>query len=242
MIEHMFMPLGRHADDGFRAVGQAFQDAADHLRTERGEGGASKMYGHLPTNYLYRHSIELYLKSMIVTAHRRLRLTSANGNYEPIPHIPIGQTLKPIYNVHGLRALFDEMKRIFISHRDVIGSFAKTDWSKIPDELGGWIETIDDADPTSTVFRYPVSKSPEIDEKKSSFKSVDVADLTSGMNADGPTQFALIMIDQNDNVVESFALDENPIPELRDALLKAVEMLSGAAFGVIMELGSPAAG
>jgi len=200
------------------------------------------MHGHLPTNFLYRHAIELYLKSMIVTAHRRLQLTSGNRNYDPIPQIPVGQNLKPIYNVHRLRMLLDEMQRIFISHRDTIGTFAKTDWSKIPDELSGWILTIDDADPASTVFRYPVSRSPAMDEQKSSFKSVDVAELTSRMNATGPKQFALLMMDRDDNVVESFALDDNPIPELRDALVNAVEMLSGAAFGVLMELGGPAAG
>lgn len=242
MIEHIFMPLSRHADDGFRAVGQAFQDAGERLRTEGGEGGASNMHGHLPINYLYRHAIELYLKSIIVIAHRRLRLTSADGKYGPIPQIPVGQSLKPIYNVHGLRVLFAEMRRIFVSHCDTIASFAKTDWSKIPEELGGWIATIDDADPASTMFRYPVSPSPEMDEKKSSFKSIELADLTAHMNADRPKQFALIMMDQDDNVVESFALDDHPIPELRDALLKAVDMLSGAAFGVIIEFGEPPGG
>lgn len=237
MIEHMFMPLSRHADDGFRAVGQAFQQAGDHLR---GEGGAGKSHGHLPINYLYRHAIELYLKSIIMTAHRRLRLPSANGNYDPIPQIPAGNSSKPIYNVHGLRMLFDEMRRIFVSHQNTIASFAKTNWSQIPQELDGWIATIDDADPASTVFRYPFSRSPDIDEKKASFKSVDVAELTARMNAEGRKPFAMLMVDQDNNVVESFALDDNPIPELRDALLKAVEMLSGAAFGVIMELGGPA--
>lgn len=231
------MPFSRHADDGFRAVGQAFQDAADCLRTEGGEGGPRKMHGHLPTNYLYRHAIELYRRSMVLTVHRRLHLGSASGDHEPIPQIPVGQSLRPIYNVHSLRALFDEMKRIFTAHRDTIRAFAKTDWSKVPDELGGWIATIDDADPASMVFRYPVSRSPEMDEKKSSIKPVGVAELSARMKVDGPEQLALIMVDQDDNVVESFALDGNPIPELRSALISAAEMLSGAAFGVIMELG-----
>jgi hypothetical protein len=242
MIEHMFMPLSKQPDDGFGVVGQAFQDAADHLRTGGAESGARRMHGHLPVNYLYRHAIELYLKSIIVTAHRRLRLQSGEGRYDPIPQIPDGKTSRPIYSVHGLRLLFNEMKRIFTSHRDAIGRIARTDWSKIPDELSGWIEAIDDADPASTAFRYPVSRSPEMDAKKSSFKAVDVSESSSRMHADGPKQFALLMVDGNDNVVESFALDNNPLPELRDALLKAVEMLSGAQFGVIMELGVLASG
>ena len=237
MIEHMFMPLSKHADEGFGAVGRSFQEAADYLRQNNCEAGARWMNGHLPVNYLYRHAIELYLKLMIIIAHRRLRLLSENGTHEPIPRVKVGNSSKLIYNVHEIRPLFDEMKRIFVSHRDAIAKIAKTNWSNIPKELDAWIATIDKIDPRSTVFRYPSSQSPEVDAQKSSFKKVDTGDLLARMNSDGPKQFAMVVVDQNDEVVESFALDDKPMPELREALVHTAETLSGAQLGILMELG-----
>jgi hypothetical protein len=149
----MFMPLSRQADDGFGAIGRSFQDAADHLRQTNSEVSARWMHGHLPINYLYRHAIELYLKSMITIAHRRLRLLSDSSAYDPVPRIKVGEKLKPIYNVHGIETLFNEMKRIFVSHRDAIAKIAKTNWSNIPKELDAWIAIVDKIDPASTVFR-----------------------------------------------------------------------------------------
>jgi hypothetical protein len=98
--------------------------------------------GHLPINYLYRHAIELYLKSMIIVAHRRLRLPSTDGAYEPIPKIKVVNNFKKIHNVHGIQALYDEMKRIFVTNRDLIAKIAKTDWTKIPEDLETSIATV----------------------------------------------------------------------------------------------------
>jgi hypothetical protein len=166
MFEYLLMPLSKHADDGFGAVGRSFQDAADQLRQSNHEASARWMHGHLPINYLYRHAIELYLKSMIIVAHRRLRLPSTDGAYEPIPKIKVVNNFKKIHNVHGIQALYDEMKRIFVTNRDLIAKIAKTDWTKIPEDLETSIATVESVDPGSTVFRYPTSDSPVADKQK----------------------------------------------------------------------------
>jgi hypothetical protein len=67
---------------------------------------------------------------------------------------------------------------------------------------------------------------------------VDLEELSKRMGVDGPGQCVILTVDDNDDIVESFAFDDNPLPELREALIHAVEMLSGAQFGVLMELGS----
>jgi hypothetical protein len=237
MFEYLLMPLSKHVDDGFGAVGRSFHEAADQLRQSNHEASARWMHGHLPINYLYRHAIELYLKSMIIVAHRRLRLPSTDGAYEPIPKIKVVNNFEKIHNVHGIQALYDEMKRIFVTNRDLIAKIAKTDWAKIPEDLETSIATVESVDPGSTVFRYPTSDSPVADKQKSSFKNIETDVLLEKMNSDGPKQFALVMVNDNNEVVESFALDDKPMPELRDALVCAVGILSGAQLGVLMELG-----
>ncbi|MEI9865694.1 MAG: hypothetical protein WDN00_14310 [Limisphaerales bacterium] len=236
MIEQMLMPLSKQLDEGFGAVGRSFQESADYL-SQNSDTSGRWMHGHLPINYLYRHAIELYLKSIIIIAHRRLRITSDDGSYDSIPKIKLRENFKPIYNVHGIRPLFDAMKQIFVFHRDAVSKIAKTDWSAIPKDLDSSIAIIDRVDPASTVFRYPHSNSPEIDVQKSSFKEVNTDDLLARMHSDGPKQLALMIVNKNNEVVETFALDDKPMPELREALVNAAEILSGAQFGVMMELG-----
>lgn len=242
MFEHMFMPLSRHADDGLGAVGCVFYRAADYLRKMKCDGGAAWTHGHLPINFLYRHSIELFLKSMIVVIHRRLRLSSENGEYDPTPKIGVGGSWKPIYCVHSTRALFDAMRNMVTSHREPLSKIAKTNWADIPHELEDWIDTIDKVDHTSTVFRYPSTRTPEIDTQKSSFKPMDPLELSGRMRMDGPGQFALVMVDQDANVLESFVLDDKPLPEFRDALERASETLLGAQLGIMAELGQGVVG
>lgn len=64
---------------GFGAIGEAFKDGADDLVAS--EAKPKRSLAHLPTNFLYRQSVELYLTSMIVVIHRRLRL--------PFGHTPL---------------------------------------------------------------------------------------------------------------------------------------------------------
>lgn len=237
MFKHILMPLSNHVDDGFGAVGLAFREAANYLGEMKCEGGAAWIHGHLPINFLYRHSVELFLKSMIVVIHRRLRLPAGNGEYEPIPKIRVGDSWRSIYSVHGIRVLFDAMKNMVTSQKDALSEIAKTDWSDIPHDLETWIHTIDGVDPGSTFFRYPATCTPEIDAQKSSFKPIDSVELSNRMRMDGPGQFAFLMVDQDDVVIESFVLDDKPLPELRNALKEASETLLGAQLGVMAELG-----
>lgn len=71
-------------------------------------------------------------------------------------------------------------------------------------------------DGISTVFRCPFAQSP-IDKHKSSITPVELDDLAACMNSDGPKTIALLATDESGNVRKSFALDHDPLPELRTA-------------------------
>lgn len=65
-------PLDNQFDDGFGLIADSFQEAAEHL--EKVENKESSLHSLLPICFLYRHAIELYLKSLIVIIHRRLKI------------------------------------------------------------------------------------------------------------------------------------------------------------------------
>jgi hypothetical protein len=67
-MQYMLMPLEAHFDGGLGATGDAFEEAAKKLAESAAELPSS--HPHLPINFLHRHAVELYLKSMIVVMHR----------------------------------------------------------------------------------------------------------------------------------------------------------------------------
>lgn len=237
MFNYMLMPLEKQPDDGLGSVGRAFADAAKILLETKCEGSSAKSNIHLPINFLFRHAIELYLKSMIVLIHRRLRLKDSKGKYTCIPEIVTGKKKKGLYNVHSIRILFEEMKRLVNIHEKMLANIAPTDWAKIPKELVGMIETIEASDPSSTVFRYPSTRNCDVDTKKSSFKEINPEKLKDVLNNDSAGTFSLVVVDKNNNITESYALDKNPLPKVRSALENATEILLCGHLGMLAELG-----
>lgn len=226
------MPLDAQPDDGFGVVARSFEDAANHLSTPEANDALSGFHKHLVTNYLYRHAIELYLKSIIVILHRALRLTD-----NPTPLVNVNGKDKPIYRVHGVHTLFIEMRRILSEHEAILSTISETKWSAVPDNLEAWIETIEIADPSSDAFRYPKSRAPNTDTQKSGFKELQPDEFERRLKSDASKVFGLVIIDEDNNVSSTFAADDSPIATVGDALANAAKMLGGAQFGLMCELG-----
>jgi hypothetical protein len=70
-MNYVLMPLDAHYDSGFGAVAESFREAATTLRKAVPDPA---FFGHLPQSFLFRHSVELFLKSEIIILHRKLRL------------------------------------------------------------------------------------------------------------------------------------------------------------------------
>lgn len=239
MFEHMLMPLDRQFEDGFGVVGSNFQEAAEKLAEANQTQPVGFGHIHLPIFYLYRHAIELYLKSMILIVHRRLRLPNAAGVHEPNPKIPVGSKEKDLHNTHDINALYAYFKKIASDNRDALFAATgqhETHWCETPKELDDAIAFVGDTDMSSTVFRYPTSRDKAADHAKSGFKSATLEDVQQQLNEErvpGRTgSFTLLMKDDDDNIVEAFTLDREPMPELREHLLVAAKFLSGMSFGM----------
>lgn len=237
MFEKFMMPLDRQYDDGHEVTAEAFKDAAEKLSAEH-EGKLTFMNGHLPINFLYRHAIELYLKSAIITVHRALRLPTGNDPHTKDPLIKIDGKWKPIHRTHSLKWMLAELSRILTDHKAILATHTPRNW-ETPQELVEWIDTIEAADGGSTYFRYPKSKGPNVDGEKSGFLPADPEMLIAELNAPREGQKGKMVLgleDDDGNMVEVFAMQDDPLPELRNALVKAVGMMSGCAFGLYAEL------
>ena len=120
--------MHQHYDDGLGATGEAFKEAADRLSDS--VIGNQFLHANIPICYLYRHAIELYLKSMIVVVHRRLHLPWAGGKDAARPQLKIGDKLKFLDRLHSIGDLYAYLKHLVHEQKDRINTLGNqlTDW------------------------------------------------------------------------------------------------------------------
>lgn len=234
MLEYSFTPLDKQYDDGFGAVGLSFKEAAESLTAE--DDRNTFLHNHLPFNFLYRHSIELFLKGIIIILHRRLQLPSGDATHERNPRILISGKWKEIYQVHGIGELYNSFKSIVTTYSLDLKQIADTDWATTPNELDEWIYNIDEADRSSTFFRYPVTKNLIGDIKKSSIQEATPEEVLASHKANSKPVKVLMVVDDNDSVINTHQFINEPMSDLSFALKNTADLLSGAHFGLMAEL------
>ena len=227
MIWETFMlPLNRQFDDGFQAVGDAFKESADKLLKDL-ETERVSFNTHLPANFLLRHSIELFLKSCILTIHRALKLSVKGGPHGPHPFIQVDGKIRSLYVTHSIAVLYAEVNRLIAENHAEYTARGCTKWETSA-EMDRKIAIIDESDKFSDFFRYPTSKS-EHDERKSSFIKMDPNEVLRQFHGeDAP------VIDEVD--FEVFGMQPAPISELSDALKFVAGVVYGVALALHMEL------
>ncbi len=150
---YWFRPLHFHFDGGFGAVGDAFQEAALCLEGVLEENQFFNSY--LPLAYLYRHAVELYLKSVIVIIHRHLKLPFGPLPYSSTPMIQTDEEWVPISSLHSISRLYGYLRALMDANRAGLLVGAATDWVKLPEEFRDWIALIEAFDEKSTFIRRP---------------------------------------------------------------------------------------
>jgi hypothetical protein len=231
---YMLMPLDRHFDRGFGAMADAFKNAADALETSE-EASAKALNGHLPISFLYRHSIELYLKSAIIIFHRKFKLPYGPLSYDGEPHVLMETKWKPLYRIHALQPLYSYFRKLFADHAEYLSAHTGTDWT-FPDELSGWIQIIEATDPTSTFFRYPITANRDKDASKSDIQPEAYDHMLETLSARPEPLKAFLMVDENDQVIESFSHNPSAATANLAALKEAAEFLFCCHAGLVGEL------
>ncbi len=218
-----FMPLHRHFDGGFGAIGDAFKEAGDQL----GKIPASDMHKHLPATYLYRHAIEMYLKSMIVIIHKKFDASSKQ------PQVLFRRKWRAFDTVHTLAGLWDCLKSLMDEHANALKSTSLASWDEL-DACADWLRLIDTDDPSGTLLKYAASGNEIADRDKESFKAMSDV-LIEKTRASDKFVKALILEDSAGSV-EAFMLDYSPIYDLQVTISKCVDFLSTAHFSLRCEL------
>lgn len=223
-MQYLMAPLEAHYDDGFGATAEAFMRAAEDLAKRE---GPKAFFEHLPEGFLLRHAIELYLKSGIIVIHRRLKLPFGSNPYTSEPMLLSAGVWKPLNKTHGVGELYGYWKMLIITNEARLKALCKfpADWS-VPKDLDDWIATIENADPWSTYFRYPISRDAASDRKKSPYKEASLEDLFPADLPEEKKVRALIVKNENDEFVRAYALDESANKEVMEALRKAASMLN----------------
>lgn len=227
------LPLDRHFDSGFGAVADSFKDAADTLDSTR--ENAPTLNDHLPISYLYRHAIELYLKSAIIIFHRKLNIPYGDSPASGEPKILDGAKWKPMYQIHGLLPLYRYFSSLFADHAEYLSTHTNTDWS-FHAELGQWINDIEETDSSSTFFRYPVTKDKTKDKEKSVIREGDYDAIFSKVKQNQKPVKAFLMVDQDQNILETFSHDDTRSMETIGTLRQAAEVLSNCHAAMVGEL------
>jgi hypothetical protein len=231
-----FKPMHQHLDDGLGATGEAFKEAADRLS----DSVISNQFLHanIPICYLYRHAIELYLKSMIVVVHRRLHLPWAGGKDAARPQLKIGDKLKFLDRLHSIGDLYAYLKHLVHEQKDRINTLGNqlTDWDSFPQELDTWIDTIESVDTRSTFFRYPTLEKISADYIKSDFQENSAQEILERVRSTGKPAKVYIEEEGKDSQTKVYAYVGDSLEELKAALTKTADLLSGAHFGFRMEV------
>jgi hypothetical protein len=220
---YIFLSLHRHFDGGFGALGDAFKRAGDKLT----ENPTNDLHAHLPINYLYRHAIEMYLKSLITIIHRKF------GDRANPPQILFRGKLKALDTVHTVGGLWDCLKSLLNEHESALTPPSIMSWKEF-DDCDGWARRIDAADPVGTLLKYATSGNQVVDRQKESFKPITDERLETTRVSGGFVK--ALVLDDSEGATEAFMLDRSPIDELQDCILKFVDFLYTAHFAARCEL------
>ena len=216
-------PLQSHYGMGFGGVANSFKHAADLVANP--DSDSLSMNSHLPASFLYRHAVELFLKSGIIIFHRKFKVPWGDGT-ESEPQVPVAGKWKPLYSIHKLEPLHARLLTLMQEHSEFLRMKTRTTWD-FPSEFTKWLAEIDATDSSSTFFRYPVTKHVDKDEAKSTMKSEDYRSIIARMGPGVPPQKMFVVLDQDDNVVNSYRMDRSQALEILGVLQKAAECMYG---------------
>jgi len=227
---YWFRPLHFHFDGGFGAVGDAFQEAALCLESVLEENQFFNSY--LPLAYLYRHAVELYLKSVIIIVHRGLELPFGPHPASAMPMIQADEEWISMGSVHSLSKLYRYFKTLMDANMNELLAATSTDWTTFPGELANWMALIETFDQRSTFFRYPGIG----DADKSESRESSIADISSSAGPSYEPTKAFLGFDENEEVIGIFQRDRSGLDKILTVLRDTADQLSILHFALRCEL------
>jgi hypothetical protein len=228
-MSYLLTPLHTHFDSGFGATGNGFKDAADHLDQDDEAKKGNLFNASLPINCLYRHAIELFLKSAIVIFHRRFKLHYGAVPAHGEPMVLVGAEWKTFNRVHSIDLLWTYVRKLFADHAEWLAKNTKCNWV-MTDEWDEAVKNIENGDPRSTFFRYPTTKDLEADATKSAMRELPeggLIELARQSSSDEKKVFAMVVQDEDRQFVRGYYYCND---EEGAKLSRALKLLAGSCY------------
>lgn len=226
-MKYLMIGIELHPDKGFGVTADSYYESAEHLMTNHFEDYDITQQAEMPQNFLFRHSIELYLKSLIIIFHRKLRINYGTVPFDSEePEIFSDGQWRKLYNSHFLDKLYNYwLNDLLIPNIDTLKKIAsKGDWQETK-KITALFPIICKYDKDSSYFRYPITKNGLLDNEKYTIqkiksKSIDgiMEEIKDQETAENKETLTVLLLDDDDNVVDSFKYNKYILTDVRDAL------------------------
>ncbi|MCU0431091.1 MAG: hypothetical protein MUF42_14090 [Cytophagaceae bacterium] len=226
-MQYLMTGIELHPDKGFGITADSYYKSAEHLMTNRFEHYDVTQQAEMPQNFLYRHAIELYLKSLIIIFHRKLKINYGNEPFDSEePEIFNDGKWRKLYTCHFIDKLYEYwLNNLLLPNIDVLNEKApKGDWQETK-KITYLFPVISKYDQDSSYFRYPITKNSSLDTKKytmQKFKTTNmdqfIKEIQEQISEAKKGTFTMLLIDDSDNIVEAFKQTEDVLSDVRDAL------------------------
>jgi hypothetical protein len=236
-VMYLFSPLDQHYDKGFGAVADSFYDAAITLKEQYHR---SRSNGHLPICYLFRHSIELFLKGSIIIVHQGLNIPYGDKLCTSEPTLPgldkkgnIEQ--KKIYNIHDVNVLYKYLSGLLDEKKAELDNIYCV-W-RFSDDFAQKVEQLEKMDSSSAYFRYPKDKKTFTYEKdKSAFKETTVEDVMAMAIKSGEPMKSMKTVSLLGKDIKIFVHDDSFTDKAMNLLAEIADEVSSCHFALMSKI------
>ena len=221
-MQYMLIAPEEQMDFGFGITAESYYHSANFLFDNQEHLGFHQQK-EAPTNYLYRHSIELFLKSLIILFHKKLKISYQNESYESKkPIIFINGQWRPLYKCHWINGLFCYwLDDLYLKHEAKIKQMAPNgDWS-VPEDVMKLFEKIKIYDTESDYFRYPITTNTHRDYEKYDMRKIDLNEkknLFIRKNEEESKKIYLLYEGKNEEIVGGYVSKDNVLEDIKVAL------------------------
>lgn len=226
-MNYLLTGIDLHPDKGFGITADSYYKSAEHLFSNHFKEYDFTQQAEMPQNFLYRHSIELYLKSLIIIFHRKLKLGYGTNSFDSDdPEVLIDGKWKKLYSCHYIDKLYEYwLNHLLLPNIVILNEKApKGDWVET-ENITNLFGLISKYDQDSSYFRYPITKNSSLDFQKytmQKFKGTNlnniVEEIRNSETGSKGKSFTMLILDEKDEVVQAYQKAENTLLDLRDAL------------------------
>lgn len=234
---YLMSGIESHPDFGFGITGESYYKSAEFLYETHYEHYESTQQREAPQNYLYRHSIELFLKSLIIIFHKKLQINYNRDSYRSSrPKILIGGNWRNLYSCHWIDSLYDYwLRELLLPNINKLNQIApQGDWREV-NEISDLFPIICKYDRDSSYFRYPVTGDASLDQHKFTMKRFEadtLENLMENLRSEDEEERGnwgnsiFVNVDEDGNITYAFREDKKPLNSVTDALKKVAHYLS----------------